>query len=286
MTAIVAAVAENRPPYNVEIVYLFRTLAELGGAMARATRIAYFVDAIDPQPARALAGLGVKVKIVSRLNAACPHANKIHMLLDDEPCDAIVALDTDIVVARDFSDRVGQAPFAAKPVDHNPLPHELWVALLGRLDVAVPTARYLTHFGAEPTLPYFNSGVLVMTRPAAARLGPAWLQAVPEVQAILATDARLAAHSFYVDQFALVAALGRLEMEQMALPLEMNFPTHHPVHDSFEPRRVNPYLLHHHHHVDAHGLIQKTGYEGPDAAIARVNATIHRGPVAGAATGP
>jgi hypothetical protein len=286
MKAIVAAVAENRAPYALETVYLFKSLADFGGAMARARRIAYFVDGVDPEYRRPLEALGVSIRIVQRLISSCPHANKIHMLLDREPCDVLVALDTDIVVARDFSDWIGRASFAAKPVDHNPLSHELWSEFLKRLGVAAPAPRYLTHFRAEPTLPYYNSGVLALTRSAATRLGPAWRDAVPEVQAVLATDSRLAAHAFYVDQFALVAALGRLEMEQAALPLEMNFPTHIPVHEFFEPRKAHPYLLHHHHRFDGQGLIRKTGYEGPDAAIARVNAAIQSGPVARAVPSP
>nr|AHN97895.1 hypothetical protein [uncultured bacterium lac146] len=274
MKAIVAAVAENRAPYARETVQLFKSLADFGGAMAGARRIAYFVDGVAPEYRGPLEALGVSIKIVPRLDPSCPHANKIHMLLDSEPCDVLVALDTDIVVARDFSGWLGRAPFAAKPVDHNPVDPGLWPEFLGRLGVPVPAARYLTHCSAQPTLPYYNSGVLVLTRPAATRLGPAWRDAVPEVQAVLAADPRLAAHAFYVDQFALVAALGRLDMEQLALPLEMNFPTHHPVHEFFEPGKVDPYLLHHHHRLDAQSMIPKTGLEGPDAAIARVNAVL------------
>src|SRR5688572_4880923 len=121
MKAIVAAVAENRAPYARETVCLFKSLADFGGAMARARRIAYFVDGVDAEYRELLEALGVSIRIVERLNSSCPHANKIHMLLDREPCDILVALDTDIVVARDFSDWVGRASFAAKPVDDNPL---------------------------------------------------------------------------------------------------------------------------------------------------------------------
>jgi hypothetical protein len=285
MKVVVASVAENRLPYSREIVYLFSSLAVLGGAMARARRIAYFIGDVDPEHAEALDELGVMVKVVPPLNPKCPHANKIHTLLHDEPCDAIVALDTDVVIARDFSPWIGRAPFAAKPADRNPLRHELWGRLFGKLGVVVPTTRYLTHFRAELTLPYYNSGVIAVARSSAARLGPEWLATVSEVQEVLAADAQLSAYSFFVDQIALAIALVRLEMDQLALPLEMNFPTHQRIHDIFEPATSSPYLLHHHHRFDQQGLITKTGYEGPDAAIASVNSVINPLPVSSVTLG-
>jgi hypothetical protein len=51
----VAAVAENRPPYAHEILFLFKSLLVFGGQAARCTKIAYFIDAIGGDVAEELA---------------------------------------------------------------------------------------------------------------------------------------------------------------------------------------------------------------------------------------
>ena len=50
-----------------------------------------------------MADLGVTIEVVEPVDPRCPQANKLRMLETTEDCDYLVALDTDVVVARDFS---------------------------------------------------------------------------------------------------------------------------------------------------------------------------------------
>src|SRR5215210_6600256 len=100
---LVATVAENRPPFIHEAEMLFRTLRRFGGALSRSQCMAYFVGSADPAAVERLADLGVATEVVEPFDERRPQANKIRMLETAKDFDYLVALDTDIVVARDFS---------------------------------------------------------------------------------------------------------------------------------------------------------------------------------------
>jgi len=271
-TLNVAAVAENRSPYAEEIVFLFKSLLLFGGHVANFPRIAYFIDAIDGDTAEELAKLGVVLKVVQTLVPSCPHANKLHALLDEEDeADMTVALDTDVVVARDFSQWLGKAAFAAKPADMNPISGDRWPKLLERLGAPLPPARYLTHHRAAPSPPYYNSGVLLVRKDVRRTLALGWRETIDRVSQVLPTEPDLAGHAFYTDQIALAAALARLDIEQLALPLDMNFPTHIQIDPVFHPHHCRPYLLHHHHRFDERGTLLGCGYDRPDEALKQIS---------------
>ena len=159
---LVACVAENTPRFHHEVTYLFKSLRYLGGRLADAQAIAYFVDSVDAEVTATLAALNVAVQIVDRLDERCLHANKIQMLEDTADYDYLVALDTDIVIARDFSAQLIGHSIAAKPADSDPLTHAEWKTLFGHFNLPLPETRFLTSFNLSLTIPYFNSGVLVI----------------------------------------------------------------------------------------------------------------------------
>lgn len=64
---IIASVADNKAPYNQEIVYLFRSLQDFGGELTKAEKRAYFIDAVDPEVREQLKELGVDVRMISLL---------------------------------------------------------------------------------------------------------------------------------------------------------------------------------------------------------------------------
>jgi hypothetical protein len=112
---LVATVAENRSPFVHEAEFLFRSLRRFGGNLSHAPGVVYFVGSADPAVIKRLAALGVTTKVVEPFDERCPHANKIRMLQTEKDFEYLVALDPDIVVARDFSAHVMGAAVAAKP---------------------------------------------------------------------------------------------------------------------------------------------------------------------------
>jgi len=275
---LVACVAENTPRFHHEVTYLFKSLRYLGGRLADAQAIAYFVDSVNAEVTATLAALNVAVQIVDRLDERCLHANKIQMLEDTADYDYLVALDTDIVIARDFSAQLIGHSIAAKPADSDPLTHAEWKTLFGHFNLPLPETRFLTSFNLSLTIPYFNSGVLVIPRIWVSPLRTLWREYTGRLLDAYGELAPLEKHRFFTDQIALSLALARGEIPFRELPLEMNFPIHYPVHDALEPTRIEPLLLHHHHVWSDSTNLPDCHYENINQDIRRIHTVLSSQP--------
>jgi hypothetical protein len=268
---VVATVAEDREPYASEVVYLFKTLQHLGGRLSRARRVAYFLESADFPGISRLADLGVTIKVVERVDARCPYSNKVRMFDDAEECDYLVALDTDVVITRDFSLYLQGSSVAAKPAGRIRLSLDQWRKVFDYFGLDIPQARYFTTARIDETIPYFNAGILIVPKQHVPTLRTEWqsftrrlLDAYPELPDV-------AEHPVFVDEFALTLALVSAKLPFRALPLSMNFPTDRRVDPLLEPSRVSPYMLHHHHRVSPPGEMQPCAYDEINAVIAQVN---------------
>jgi hypothetical protein len=270
---LVACVAEDRPRDGREVLLMFHSLLRLGGGLAHCRRIAFFVDHVDTRLSRQLFSIGVETRVVGRVDVRCPHANKIRMLMDiGDDTDWVVALDTDVAVAGDISRHLAGANVRAKPVDSDPLSMPQWSSLFDRFALEPPPERYLTTFDRRETIAYFNSGVLIVPGVLATHLAAEWTSFVKSVIGVYDELPAIAPHAFFTDQFALALALARRDIRVNPLPLEMNFPTHRPIHPCWQPDNAEPLLLHHHHRITEDGALLSCGYRGPDNAITAVNA--------------
>lgn len=265
---LVATVAENREPFTREAVYLFKTLQRFGGYLTRAQCVAYFVGSVDSEVAKRLADLNVMIKIVRPVDLRCPHANKIRMLDDAEDFDHLVALDTDIVITRDFSPYLQGSSVAAKPAGRTRLKRKEWRKLFEYFGLEIPLARYTTTATMKETIPYFNTGVVVVPNKYVSLLREMWKSFIVK---ILNDLPEIADHGVFIDQFSLSLALVAGRLPYRALPLEMNFPTDRPVHAALGPERLAPYILHHHHRVSQTGDILPCPYENVNILIAEIN---------------
>lgn len=197
------------------------------------------------------------------------------MLMDiDADVNRVVALDTDIAVAGDFSPHLKGATVRAKPVDYDPLSVEQWASLFDNFGLTMPPERYITTFQGSETIAYFNSGVLLAPAVLAARLAEAWAAFIGRVLDSYSGFPAIATHAFFTDQFALALALREQGINVDPSPLCMNFPTHGSVHPASQPDSVQPLFLHHHHRATKDGALLPCGYRAPDRAIAAVNAMV------------
>jgi len=281
---VVATTFENRAPYVSEVEILFRTLATYGGELARARRIACCVGAPDPFVVEVLGDLDVEVREVAPFDERCPHANKLAMLELAVDGDLVLALDTDIAIAGDITPWLTTSAISAKIADNETVGLANWPSLFAARGVELPPARYLNDHAGRETIPYFNSGVVAvpsaMCAPLLAEWGDAvrWLLDSYDELPALFTD-----RSFFTDQFAFALAIARLDAPVRALPLELNFPTHIPLHPTVGPEHVSPLLVHHHHLLEADGQLKPCAYRAPNAAIERINVELRRDPDAAAA---
>lgn len=277
---VVACVAENTPIFHREVIFLFKSLRCLGGRLADAQAIAYFVDSVDAEVTATLAALDVTVQMVHRLEARCAHANKIQMLDDTGDYDYLVAVDTDIVVVGDFSSQLTGNSIAAKPADSDPLTLAGWQKLFGYFNLQLPEARCLTSFTLNETIPYFNSGVIVIPRSWVSRLRTLWREYTMRLLDAYGELHEVEKYRFFTDQFALSLAIARGEIPFRELPLEMNFPIHYPVHDALEPTKRSPLLIHHHHRWSDSSTLAECCYENVNREIRRIHTVLSSQPSA------
>ncbi len=269
---LIAIVAENREPFTREAMYLFKTLRRFGGQLARAQGIAYFVGSIEPATARRFNELDVTFKIVDPVDGRCPHANKIRMLDETVDYDYLVALDTDIVITRDFSPYIQGSSVAAKPAGQGRLSMDQWTKLFAYFGLELPVTRYLTTAKLRETIPYFNSGVVLLPKHHVPPLRDAWHASVRKLLDAYDVLPDIAERKAFTDQFALSLALASAQLPYRGLPLEMNFPTDRPVHAALNPEGLTPYILHHHHRISASGDILPCSYENVNTLIGELNA--------------
>lgn len=268
----VTTIAPPSEPYLSEIFDLFTTLRHFGGTMANSPAIAYFLGPIPEKNAAVLSSLDVRVEIVEPLDIGCPQANKLLAIGPHPGVDYTLALDTDVVVAGDFSKSIRGNSVLAKIADQNPLHLGVWKRLFKTFGAPFPPARFLTSFGAAETLPYFNTAVLAVPSGLAQSLVEAWHSAILNLPGCRAQVPDIEQYPFLAHQFALPIALSMAGLSYRALPTELNFPTHGVIHNSFAPNACKPLLIRHNHRRDGAGQIYPCPYKRANEAIDRINA--------------
>lgn len=295
----VATTAESRAPFDEETVVLFESLERFGGAMRAARRRAFFIEAVPAAVERRLHDLGVEVRVRDPVDERFRFANKLHLFdpRENGDCEVLVALDSDIVVAGDFSEHVDAQVVQAKQVDGDVMTFALWQRVFDLFGVALPSVRFLTSLNPGGwTHAYFNSGVLVVPAPMLEALHGRWASLLAGIIDRRAELADVAEHMgdkvpqyhetamepdlrplVFAEQWALSLAIQHLRLPYAVLPLAMNFPVaysedHEPgryLDERLRPHDVAPLLLHHHHCVGE--ALPSSGYREPDRVIGKVN---------------
>lgn len=253
---------------------MFKTLKSYGGKLRNATFIACFINSLDEKVALELSYYGVKTEIVNVFDPRSPHSNKVRLLDIDEKFDILVALDCDIAVTKDFSKMLSRKFFRAKPVDGDPMGMDRWNKLFSFFDLDTPNPTYVTSFTRENIIPYFNSGVLLIPKQFINILSKTWKKYIVSLLDSYEELGDIAERRFFTDQFALSLALAESKIPIKELDLSMNFPTHIQVHSSFNPDKVDPFILHYHGNVEQNGKLKSTNYAKPDVSILKVNAIL------------
>jgi hypothetical protein len=196
------------------------------------------------------------------------------MLLDEYDTDWLIAMDVDTVFVGDVSPYLEKPLFAAKIVDANPFSEQLWGKLYHYFGMEMPRERFLTHFHARPSNPYFNSGVLFIPGEIRVSLGKVWLEMISRIMEIYSCEPEMAEYSFFTDQFALALALTKTRTNYQLLPLELNFPTHKSVHSRFVHDEFIPSILHHHHKINHLGQLEHCEYPSVNNVIDAFNQSL------------
>jgi hypothetical protein len=269
----VAAVAENREPYRREIEMLFASLRVLGGSVADAEAVSYFIPSVEPSTEKRLRDLDVEVRLADFPCPGLPVANRL-CTLEPGDYDWLVIIDTDAVVPRDFGGALGDPAVLARAAYTTKLNLEEWAALFAFFGLDLPTARTRMLHDLEETIPYFNAGGLYVHRSCVARLGQEWTEVT---RTILAERDRLPGvgrAQGFIDQLAFVVALAKARLPYREVSVELNLSTHPALHPSLQPDLLDPYVIHHHHRLYPDRQIMPSGYRQLDQAIRRVNVAL------------
>ena len=268
---LISAVAENIEPYLHEVEYLFKSLRYHGGNLKKAKCIAYFVNSSTPEIVAKLAALDVKVKIVEPIDVRCPYANKIQMLNTNENFEYLVALDTDTIVVNDFSNFLNGYNILAKPVDGDPLTLDQWRMLFEYFGLNLPLKRYKTTFTYTDTIPYFNSGVIIIPKQYVSILHETWKTFLLKLLNNHEELSYIHEHAFAIDQFALALSFESAHLPYAPLPLEMNYPIHYPISPLLNPQALTPYIIHYHHRFSQDWKILHSSYNNINIFIDTFN---------------
>ena len=269
-------------PFKSEVIRLFKSLNLFGGNLAQAKKVACFSESIDENFKNKLEELGVKIIFIESLDSRYAYANKIQMLQIKEEYDVLITLDTDIIVTGDFSNYIDKNTISAKIVDTDSLGLENWKKLFKFFKLDIPSDRFQTCITNDTTIPWFNSGVLFIPKKFSSQLYDSWVKYNKKLIEnyytldFISKNSSTHDHKFaFTDQYALALAIHECELPYSLLPLDLNFSTHHHIHESFQPEKISPLLVHYHHLVSKNGNILHCKYKKTNTLINNVNSKLN-----------
>ena len=269
-------------PWKSEVLRLFKSLNSFGGNLAQAKKVVCFSESIDENFKNELEELDVKIIFIESLDTRYAYANKIQMLQIKENYDVLIALDTDIVITGDFSNYINKNTISTKIVDTDPLGLENWEKLFAFFKLDIPSNRFQTCITNDTTIPWFNSGVLFIPKKFSLQLYESWIKYNKKLLDnyysldFVSKNSLTHDHKFaFTDQYALALAIHEIKLPYNLLPLELNFSTHHIIHESFQPEKIFPLLLHYHHLVSKNGNLLHCKYEKTNALIDKINSKLN-----------
>ena len=279
---IIATQCSPVEPFKSEVIRLFKSINSFGGNLANAKKVVCLSASPDSNFENELKILKVNIKLIDPLDEHYHHSNKIQMLQIEDDYDVLIALDTDIIVTRDFTDYIDKNKISAKIVDTDCLGLENWEKLFNFFKLDVPVKRFQTCITNVKTIPWFNSGVLFIPKKYSLILYKLWIQYTKKLLENYYSLSFLSGDSFnddsnfiFIDQYALALSIHDLKLFYNPLPLEFNFPTHYSIHPDFLPQNVEPFLIHYHHRLTKFQNVMHCFYSKVNQSIDSVNSKIN-----------
>jgi len=271
---------KNAEYANLETEYLFKTLLEFGDDLGNAKKIACFTEEPDSSIKEILNKLQVQIRLIDPIDNRQSFGNKIRILEEaiKEDVDVIVMLDTDVVIARDFSQFLGTQKIMIKPEDSDPFTLSDWQELFDLFKLQLPPERFQTSCSGQETIPYFNGGVMIIPKLHASELLEQWkyfLKQLLDKQNTLPKNFSENPHDNkqprFFDQIAFSLAITKSKLPYEVLPLSMNYPYSGPVHYTEHPEKLDPFIIHHHHCIAENGKLLGTPYSNINNKIDEIN---------------
>ncbi len=268
---LIGCVAENRPTFLRQAILLVRSVRWFGGQLQSARLMVCVVEEVDPRFQYLFEKEGADVRIVPRFDSRNPFANKLQFFPEafGTSAEMLMLVDCDTAFVRDPLPLIRPDVFQAKIADLPTVPHETFVELFRHYGLQLPAAGHVTTFGATPTIPYCNSGVVILPTGLAREFVPVWR----EWNGRLAENLDLLGpYRGHCNQASLSVALALTQVPFREAPLALNFPLH-LTHLASTPEllETDPAILHYHQRVAADGRLLPAPYPQAQRRIEELN---------------
>jgi hypothetical protein len=272
VNVVVGLLTENTPRMLTQATRLLRSLRWFGGRLANARVVVCGVGELEANARATLETLGAEIRTVSRFHPRNPTANRHQLLasLLDEPEDVFLLLDCDTLIVQDPSPYLRDDVFQGKIAPGATVTDEVFERLFLHFGIAKPPRSRTAGLTGEPTIPYYNAGVLVLPKTIARTLAPVWRRLNQE----LADRPELVAESVrHMHQASLALALAETGVSCADLPEEMNHQinaTHFAAPQAFVD--TDPVIIHYHHLATDDGFLLPCPYPATQKRIEQFHA--------------
>ena len=276
MSLALGCVAENTPKYLGQAVRLVQSVRWFGGALNEAELYVCVVEDIRQDFREELERYGATIHVVPRFSTKHPQSNKLRFLElpDLVRHDQVLLLDCDTIVVRDPLPHLFRADFTAKIADAPTVPLDTFRQLFSAFGLPMPETSQRCTVRGEPTIPYFNAGVLAFSSQAMDNLVPKWIKFN---ERLIASMELLEGHENFCEQASLSLALAAIGIPFEAVGNAFNFPMHFD-----DPATatgladIDPFIVHYHWLADPSGYILPSAYPAVNRRIAEFNARLRK----------
>ena len=174
---IVGCVADNTPKYLDQALRLLQSWRWFAGSLADAQFHVCVIDGVSAEYRQKYERYGAQVHAVPRFSSAHPPSNKLRFLELPlfEDSGRIILLDCDTVIVQEPVEMLCVEDFSAKIADLPTVTHDVFERLFPAFGLPLPDATECCSVHGEPTIPYFNAGVLSFSARAMFTLVPEWI---------------------------------------------------------------------------------------------------------------
>ncbi|MHB1620145.1 MAG: methyltransferase domain-containing protein [Sulfuricella sp.] len=276
MSLALGCVAENTPKYLGQAVRLVQSVRWFGGALNEAELYVCVVEGIRQDFREELERYDARIRVVPRFSTKHPQSNKLRFLElpDLARHDQVLLLDCDTIVVRDPLPHLFRAEFTAKIADAPTVPLDTFRQLFSAFGLPMPETSQRCTVRGEPTIPYFNAGVLAFSRRAMDNLVPKWIKLN---ERLIASMELLEGHENFCEQASLSLAIAAIGIPFEVVGNAFNFPMHFD-----DPATatgladIDPFIVHYHWLADPSGYILPSAYPAVNRRIAEFNARLRK----------
>ncbi|MBK7792759.1 MAG: hypothetical protein IPJ62_09745 [Betaproteobacteria bacterium] len=271
MTLAIGCVAEPTAKYLDQAERLLQSWRWFAGRYANADFHVCVVGDVAARDRARYEKYGAHVRGVSRFSARHAASNKLRFLELAEVRDAerVVLLDCDTIVVQEPVELFRGEPLIAKMADVATVPTAVLHRIFAEFGVPPPPASCRCTVSDEPTIPYFNAGVLSFSSRAVKELVPEWIRCN---RMLIERIDMLGERQGFCEQASLSVAVAVTGTPFTALDNRLNFPAHFQDRPVTSPLgQTDPTIIHYHWLVDDQGRLQGSPYPNVNRRIEAFN---------------